>query len=134
MPSPVGAISRSRLSGLRIRCDLCIAIAIKIFPYALTLRVRYGIIGNDKNEPLTRLGDALAGASTELLKHQDSELSELFFKQSRTVYLFRFKQKATPMRGGSLFSQPTGRQLNLHNSFRLIFYFWSLLKVYTFCA
>ena len=35
-------------------------------------------IGKDENEPLIRLADALAGASAELLKYQDSELSELF--------------------------------------------------------
>ena len=35
-------------------------------------------IGKDENEPLVRLADALAGASAELLKYQDSELDELF--------------------------------------------------------
>ena len=35
-------------------------------------------VGNDKNEPLIRLADALAGASAELLKYQDRELNELF--------------------------------------------------------
>lgn len=35
-------------------------------------------IRKDENEPLIRLSDALAGASAELLKYQDKELSELF--------------------------------------------------------
>ncbi len=35
-------------------------------------------IAKDENEPLIRLADALAGASAELLKYQDSELNELF--------------------------------------------------------
>ena len=37
-------------------------------------------IRKDENEPLIRLADALAGASAELLKYQDSELNELFFQ------------------------------------------------------
>ena len=37
-------------------------------------------IGKDENEPLIRLADALAGASAELLKYQDSELEELFLR------------------------------------------------------
>ena len=35
-------------------------------------------VAKDENEPLVRLADALAGASAELEKYQDSELSELF--------------------------------------------------------
>ena len=35
-------------------------------------------VGKDENEPLIRLADALAGASAELIKYQDSGLNELF--------------------------------------------------------
>ena len=35
-------------------------------------------VGNDKNESLIRLADALAGASAQLLKYPESELRELF--------------------------------------------------------
>ena len=35
-------------------------------------------VRKDENEPLIRLADALAGASAELLKYQESDLTELF--------------------------------------------------------
>lgn len=35
-------------------------------------------IRNDQNEPLIRLADALAGASAQLQKYRESELSKLF--------------------------------------------------------
>jgi len=35
-------------------------------------------VAKDENEPLIRLADALAGASAELLKYQESDLNELF--------------------------------------------------------
>ena len=46
-------------------------------------------IAKDENEPLIRLADALAGASAELLKYQESELNELFSQAERSGILIR---------------------------------------------
>lgn len=46
-------------------------------------------IAKDENEPLIRLADALAGASAELLKYQDSELNELFSQAERSSILIQ---------------------------------------------
>ena len=40
-------------------------------------------IRKDENEPLIRLADALAGATAELVKYEDSELNELFSQAKR---------------------------------------------------
>ena len=57
---------------------------VKCNPYKTRLRrlscpvKKVSRVGKDENEPLIRLADALAGASAELIKYQNRELSALF--------------------------------------------------------
>ena len=44
-------------------------------------------VGRDENDSLIRLADALAGASAELLKYQETELKELFSQAERSGVL-----------------------------------------------
>ena len=50
-------------------------------------------IEKDENKPLIRLADALAGASAELLKYQDRELSELFLSGAKRYTCFTLNRK-----------------------------------------
>ena len=78
------AIRRLRASGSRIYVYIDGLSKSKCNVYKNRLRrlscpVRKVIrVAKDENEPLVRLADALAGASAELEKYRDSELSELF--------------------------------------------------------